>query len=441
MTEFTGTTSAFSSPGGITTGPDGNLWFTAGSNRIGRITPAGVVTEFSQGISADSYPKSITAGPDGNVWFTENGGNPPPGQRVARISPEGVVTEFSTGITPNSSPAGITTGPDGNLWFVEEGVDQIGRITPTGTVAEFPAEVPINRRGGISAGSDGNVWFAASGARLGRISPQGNVTYFPTPGLYPADLVTGSDGSLWFTAGNGLDPIKTIGRMTVSGDVQAFNQGFTVAPLVITAGPDGNIWFTDGYGAVGRLTLAGVVTQLSVGPGVYPFGITAGPDDNIWFTKSMTNRIVRLVPSSLVSNFPAPVPGPATTPTIAPTPTPAVARLGGSARLLVKRVKGGYRIRSLRLTGLDPAAWVRITCVRGCVVVKGLRARARTRELRQFFPRPLRTGSTLAVRVTKPAALGRYFRWTIRAKVTAMTQCDVSRTNVLVNCSTKQIAR
>ena len=39
-----------SSPLGIATGPDGNVWFTevAGS-RIGRVTPAGQVVDFSTG--------------------------------------------------------------------------------------------------------------------------------------------------------------------------------------------------------------------------------------------------------------------------------------------------------------------------------------------------------------------------------------------------------
>ena len=52
-------------------GPDGNLWFTErGSNNIGRITTAGVVTEFPIP-TANSYPSGIAAGPDGNLWFTE----------------------------------------------------------------------------------------------------------------------------------------------------------------------------------------------------------------------------------------------------------------------------------------------------------------------------------------------------------------------------------
>ena len=46
ITEFPIPT-AGSYPGGITAGPDGNLWFAEGTaQKIGRITTAGVVTEF-----------------------------------------------------------------------------------------------------------------------------------------------------------------------------------------------------------------------------------------------------------------------------------------------------------------------------------------------------------------------------------------------------------
>jgi streptogramin lyase len=58
-----------SNPEGITTGPDGNLWFTNyGNNSIGRITTAGQVTVFT-GAGIDG-PEQITAGPEGALWFT-----------------------------------------------------------------------------------------------------------------------------------------------------------------------------------------------------------------------------------------------------------------------------------------------------------------------------------------------------------------------------------
>src|SRR5690242_15684244 len=56
----------------ITTGPDGNLWFTEqGVNQIGMINPAThAISEFRVP-TANAGPREITAGPDGNLWFTE----------------------------------------------------------------------------------------------------------------------------------------------------------------------------------------------------------------------------------------------------------------------------------------------------------------------------------------------------------------------------------
>src|SRR3984893_18015967 len=111
-------------PDFITAGPDGNLWFTEyDSNRIGRMTPLGVVTEFRVGITDGARPFGITAGPDGNLWFTEYLGG-----RTCRLTPLGVITEFSDGISPSPILNGITAGPDGNLSFTEQLWHRIGRI-------------------------------------------------------------------------------------------------------------------------------------------------------------------------------------------------------------------------------------------------------------------------------------------------------------------------
>jgi hypothetical protein len=99
------------------------LWFTEdGLNRIGRITPDGVVTEFAEGISANAELTGITAGPDGNLWFTEATGN-----RIGQITPSGAVTEFASGLTTNSQPNRIAAGADGSLWFTEQS-GEIGRL-------------------------------------------------------------------------------------------------------------------------------------------------------------------------------------------------------------------------------------------------------------------------------------------------------------------------
>src|SRR5690348_13489554 len=55
----------------------------------------------------------ITVGPDGALWFTETAGN-----NIGRITTSGAITEYPAPTTPfNYSPGYIVTGPDGELWF------------------------------------------------------------------------------------------------------------------------------------------------------------------------------------------------------------------------------------------------------------------------------------------------------------------------------------
>ena len=84
------------------------------SDKIGKITTAGVFTEYS--VTTGSGPRGITAGPDGALWFTEHSAN-----KIGRITTSGILTNEYT--IPNgnaSSPTDIAAGPDGALWFVEQ---------------------------------------------------------------------------------------------------------------------------------------------------------------------------------------------------------------------------------------------------------------------------------------------------------------------------------
>jgi virginiamycin B lyase len=58
--------------GGIASGHDGALWFTASEpNQIGRITTSGQFTEFA--VPTDqSGVDDIVAASDGALWFTES---------------------------------------------------------------------------------------------------------------------------------------------------------------------------------------------------------------------------------------------------------------------------------------------------------------------------------------------------------------------------------
>jgi virginiamycin B lyase len=69
-----------------------------------------------------SYLYAITVGPDHNLWFTEADGN-----KIGRITPSGSITEFPV---LASGLYGITAGPNGNLWFTEGDANKIGCLTP-----------------------------------------------------------------------------------------------------------------------------------------------------------------------------------------------------------------------------------------------------------------------------------------------------------------------
>src|SRR5438128_1257648 len=94
-----------------------------------------------------------------------------------------VITEFPTP-TPTGFPDMIATGADGNLWFTEQ-VPAIGRITPSGTITEFPIDDRVTSFGTsspyyITGGPDGNLWFTDNNdAAVYRITTAGVITRFP----------------------------------------------------------------------------------------------------------------------------------------------------------------------------------------------------------------------------------------------------------------------
>ena len=88
--------------------------------RSAGISPTGEITEFPVG---SGEPSGIATGSDGALWFTETAPN-----KIGRITPSGVLTNEFAVPTPAASPAAIAAGPDGALWFTEFVGNKIGRI-------------------------------------------------------------------------------------------------------------------------------------------------------------------------------------------------------------------------------------------------------------------------------------------------------------------------
>ena len=116
-------------PTGITAGPGSSVWFTENgclvkgptdcvTGKIG-VLQSGSIAEFD----AQSDPVSIVLGDDGNLWFTACFAN-----KIGRITPAGVVTLFPVP-TSNSEPFDIVKGPNRTLWFSERAAGKIGVLS------------------------------------------------------------------------------------------------------------------------------------------------------------------------------------------------------------------------------------------------------------------------------------------------------------------------
>jgi streptogramin lyase len=143
------------SPLAIASGPDGALWFTDETQRIGRMTTSGRVKLFDDGVPSPGNVQAIVRGPDGNLWFTASN------ERIGRITPSGFVTIFHTaGHRSGRASAGLAVGPDGNLWMTEPGgpgiikvVPPRGRcVVPRVVGLRYPKAVSRLRRAGCAVG-------------------------------------------------------------------------------------------------------------------------------------------------------------------------------------------------------------------------------------------------------------------------------------------------
>jgi virginiamycin B lyase len=324
ITEYQ-TKSNDSSTSAPTVGPDNNLWFTESTPSssgvpaasVVRATTAGAITEFLLPTTINVV-SALTDGPDGNLWFAaSNSTKSGASASIGRITPGGTVSEFAL---PSGyfGASALTTGPDNNLWFSNQtssstssamaGTVAIARITPAGTVSEYPLSSHVTSTSPLTVGPDGNLWFSeqgsfaagsnsqsgfgfSSGGQIGQITPAGAITEFPlAPGYDVGNtsaLTVGPDKDLYFTfsfgtassfsplpplLGTGTPAAISIGRITASGSVVEFTG--TVPPsagsytaFAPTVGSDGNLWFPDGS-RIGRLDRALATLDQAIPPGV-----------------------------------------------------------------------------------------------------------------------------------------------------------------------------
>jgi virginiamycin B lyase len=228
------------------------------------VSGAPIVSVYSSGLVVGGGPNVITAGRDGAMWFSQYSAN-----RIGRITPDGTITQYPTSgsLTAGAHPSGIVAGPDGKIWFSEYGIGRIGELDPaTGLmVGEYPLPAgAASQPEGITVGRDGAIWFTERGAnQVGRLDPaavspgtsNGITEYLLTTSdtqYQPVDLVTGQDGALWITELFS----NQVARLDPALATPATTNGVTTftlptigsEPEGITAAADGMLWVAE-YGS------------------------------------------------------------------------------------------------------------------------------------------------------------------------------------------------
>src|SRR5205823_393674 len=185
-----------------------------------QFTPDGQETDFV--VPGNGPLFGITSGPDGNLWYTNQGTN-----SIGRLATDGLNEEFPLPAGANS-PFAITTGSDGKLWFVDQDFNgTIGNIDPnTFVITIYPGNT-FGCAQDIASGGDGNLWVNVSfcypkGQDLVSIDPATGANTTATGTTYPFSGVTGiangADGNLWtadFDAGR-ISTMRAISFTSIS---------------------------------------------------------------------------------------------------------------------------------------------------------------------------------------------------------------------------------
>ena len=303
---------------GVTTGPDGNIWYTVPSrNLVGVASPDGAPIAT---YSVPGTPGAIVSGPDRALWFQigQYLGTEP---AIGELATDGTLSVFPLTAADGLVANGLAAGPDGNLWYTVSGASDgtdggtdngsVASMTPQGAVTHYPLPIPFRGLAhDIAAGPDGNLWFIGQSgdntlsSQIGEVTPSGTVTMYSLPhgAGGPGGIAAGPDGRLWFTEDAAAGGTSAVGSIGTGGDVRFVPLAAAdLRPGAITTGADGRLWFTEGRGPGGAAT-GGIVGMATDGtatvypspPGGSPSAIAPAADGDLWFTDAAFAALGRL---------------------------------------------------------------------------------------------------------------------------------------------------
>ena len=291
-------------PGVLAIDAQDNVWFTAGgggfsrlggvplNNKIGRMSPDGVITEYETP-TLESGPTSIHIGKEGHIWFTERGGN-----KIGRLDPAtGRITEFPLP-TPMSAATGISVDQNGNIWFTEKMASKIGKLEPaTGKITEYDTPTPQSLPSTVTVDGAGSIWFDERAAdKIVRFNPgSGEMKEFkvPTPGSRVVGLVPDGRGHIWFLQLGG----NKVGCLDIETEQVT---EYTIptrycSPFKMAIDRSGRIWFTEVFGNKIGALVEGRFYEFSIPTAEsMPGGIAVDSKGNVWFTEQAANKLGKI---------------------------------------------------------------------------------------------------------------------------------------------------
>ncbi|HEX7832018.1 MAG TPA: hypothetical protein VF787_20345, partial [Thermoanaerobaculia bacterium] len=318
---------------------DNSLWF-ASPQSVGHMALNGEITQYS--LFANAYSVGdLIFGPDDSLWLTLDN------QRVLRVTRTGDVTTVLP-LDHSFYPAYLTNGPDGNIWISAHDSAKVGRLTPSGTLTQFPLPFSYDSPNGIVAAGDGNLWFTSNFSWLRKITPAGVMTdvsnnlgasgmigldgsnrlwwshtFTNAPAVSVFDVATNTlsatfpliaDGKLIWALSAASNTVwwaggKKFGRV-YQGEMAEFSFNALGANPSAMASSSIDVWFAaPDENQVGRLDPTNGLTTLYTMPNAdsRPLDIVAGTDA-MWFTEETGNRIGRIDGNGALQEFTIPTP-------------------------------------------------------------------------------------------------------------------------------------
>ena len=250
------TSATINEASGVAVGPDGSVYIAEGNGyRVRKVSPAGIITTIAgNGVnttagdggaatSASLYlPRGVAVDVYGNVYVGARDSN-----RVRKITPAGVISTFigngtasSTGDGGQASSAtvnyvyGVATGPDGSVYVAEYNGCRVRKVTAAGVVSTVAGTGTCSSSGDGGAATSATIW----GPHGVAADPYGNLYIAERSGHRVRKV--DANGTITTLVGNGV--------ASSSGDGGAGSSATVNEPRGLALDPDGRLLIVDGNG-------------------------------------------------------------------------------------------------------------------------------------------------------------------------------------------------